>query len=107
VCLFAFFSILVALSQTVSAQLRDENLRQSLLDRYKIDFQTRKGNMLLSEMVPQNESVKNWTEMVTTQIFIGLKSATPRQFRDFMENQWVGTCISGEVASIAEGNQRK
>ena len=44
---------------------------------YKVDFQQRKGNMLMTEMVPVNESVNNWTEMVTVQIFYGLKNVTP------------------------------
>ena len=87
------------------AQLRDENLLQNLPKGYKIDFQARKGNMVISEMVPESESVKNWTEMVTTQIFLGLKNATPENFQSLMARTWLANCKEGEVAPITKGEE--
>lgn len=97
------FVILFLVSQSSWAQLQDENLLQNLPAGYKIDFQTKKGNMIITEMVPQGESVKNWSEMVTTQIFLGLKAVTPQQFRDTMQKSWATSCKGAESASIAEG----
>lgn len=87
------------------AQLSDENLLQNLPQGYKVDFQTKKGNMIMTEMVPQAETVNNWTEMVTTQIFLGLKNATPEQFQALMAKTWLATCKDGEVAPITKGEE--
>lgn len=87
------------------AQLRDENLLQDLPQGYKIDLQTQKGNMVMTEMVPQSETVNSWTEMVTTQIFLGLKNATPEQFQALMAKTWLSTCKEGVVAPITKGEE--
>ncbi len=87
------------------AQLSDENLLQSLPQGYKIDFQTKQGSMIMTEMVPQTETVDNWTEMITVQIFLGLKNATPEQFQAFMAKAWLGACRNGEVAPITKGEE--
>lgn len=98
-----FSTILFLASQVSWAELKDENLLQNLPTGYKIDFQAKQGNTVITEMVPQGESVKNWTEMVTTQIFLGLKTATPQQFRDRMQKLWAVSCKGAESASVAEG----
>ncbi|WP_324900326.1 hypothetical protein [Noviherbaspirillum sp.] len=61
--------------------------------------------MIITEMIPQNEALDTWTEMLTTQVFLGLKNATPQQFRDLMQKQWLASCKGGESASIAEGHE--
>ena len=65
-----FFSLLLLITtifpSICAAELRDENLLQLLPKGYKVDFQSKQGNMLTTEMVPQAETVNNWTEMVTT-----------------------------------------
>jgi hypothetical protein len=40
------------------AQLQDENILTKLPDGFKIDFQQRNKDMLISEMVPVKQSVK-------------------------------------------------
>lgn len=87
------------------AELKDENLVHGLPTGYKIDFQARKGNMIMTEMVPQAESVKNWTEMLTSQIFLGLKTATPDAFRAFMQQTWAASCKGAEFATVASGQE--
>lgn len=95
--------VLLAVPSVSWAEVKNETLLQSLPLGYKIDFQARQGNMGITEMVPQAESVENWTEMVTTQVFFGLKSATPEQFQANMEKNWLASCKAGQSASIANG----
>src|SRR6478752_2384274 len=52
-------------------------------------------DMLISEMVPVKQSVKNWTEMVTVQVFYGLK-ATPDQFKAKIECGLAAACPKSE-----------
>jgi hypothetical protein len=46
----------------------EENILTTIPDGYKTDFQDKTSDMLISEMVPVDQSVTNWTEMVTVQI---------------------------------------
>jgi len=61
----------VALTGATLAQLQNENLLVTMPQGFKIGFQDKKGNVQISEMVPSSETVSDWTEMVTVQIFFG------------------------------------
>lgn len=87
------------------AELKDENLLQVLPAGYKVDFQTKKDTMLMSEMVPQNETVNNWSEMVTTQVFLGLKAVTPEDFQARMQKTWASACKGAQFASVTKGEE--
>lgn len=87
------------------AQLSNENLLQSMPAGYKIDFQAKKGNMVMTEMVPQAETVNNWTEMLTTQIFSGWKDVTLEQFQAYMAKTWMASCKDGDVVPITQGTE--
>ena len=63
------------------ADLENENLLVTAPPGYKVGFSDKKPDMLMTEFVPAKETVENWTEMVTVQVFFGLK-ATPQQFMD-------------------------
>lgn len=94
---------LLALPSVCHADLSNENLLQNLPSGYKVDFQGKQGNIVMTEMVPQAETVNNWTEMVTTQIFLGMKNATPEQFQAFMTKSWLAACKDGNVTPIKKG----
>jgi hypothetical protein len=57
----------------------NENLLVEVPPGYKIDFKDRNSDRLINEMVPSDQTVDDWTEMVTVQIFYGLKT-TPEAF---------------------------
>jgi hypothetical protein len=63
------------------ADLENENLLVTAPPGYKVGFSDKKPYMLMTEFVPSKETVENWTEMVTVQVFFGLK-VTPQQFMD-------------------------
>jgi hypothetical protein len=88
-----------------SQQMENENLLQTIPSGYKIGFQTKQGNMLMSEFVPERESVDNWTEMVTTQVFLGLKRPTPNEFRQLMQQTWAASCKDSGFADVAAGDE--
>jgi hypothetical protein len=87
------------------ADLENENLLVSVPSGYKIDYQKKQGNVLMSEMVPVNETVNNWTEMVTVQIFYDLKIA-PEQVRGKLEQGWAGSCPGSQTKLITQGVER-
>jgi hypothetical protein len=93
--IFAFL-----LAGPATAQLVNENLLVVAPPGYKTGFQTRKNNMDMTEWVPAAETVENWTEMVTIQVFHGQK-IPPDQFRDGMAKMWTAACPNAQSASIA------
>jgi hypothetical protein len=93
--------LLVGIART-HAELVNENLLVTVPPGYKIDFQDKKPNSLMNEMVPTTETVNNWTEMVTVQIFYNMK-ATPEQFVDKMASGWKSACPGATSSAIASG----
>jgi hypothetical protein len=92
-------------SSVYSQQMENENLLQTVPLGYKIGFQTKRGQMLMTEFVPERESVDNWTEMVTTQVFLGLKRPTPNEFRQLMQKSWASSCKGAGFADVAAGDE--
>lgn len=99
------FPLLLALPGVCLAELKGENLLLSPPEGYKVDFQAKQGNMIMTEMVPDGETVKNWTEMVTIQVFLGMKNATPEQFQTQVAKGWLAACKEGEVIPITDGEE--
>ena len=104
----AFLTGLAALllAGNAVAQLQDENLLIGMPAGYKIGFQERKGPIVMTEMVPEKESVEEWSEMLTTQLFLGLKSVSPEAFRAESQKKWLEACKEGQFAEIASGEER-
>lgn len=88
------------------AQLQGENLLQPMPAGYRIAFQDRQGGIVTTEMVPEKESSEDWTEMLTTQLYIGLKSVTPAQFRAESRRKWLEACKEGSFHEVAESDEK-
>lgn len=98
--------VLTLVSLPVSSQqLEGENLLQTMPPGYKIGYQTKRDNMLITEFVPVRESVEAWTEMVTTQVFVGLKRPTPNEFRQIMQKSWAKSCTGAGFVDLAAGTE--
>ena len=97
-----FLILVVALARTTSAQLVNENLFVAVPPGYRIDYENKKPDSLMNEMVPVGESVNDWTEMVTVQIFYNLK-ATPDQFENTLAKGWIGACPGAGAAPVVSG----
>lgn len=97
-----FLALCLLLLASPAFAFEGENLLAELPPGYKIDFQQKKKNSIqITEMVPANESVQNWTEMLTVQVFNGMKGTTPDQFRARMEKLWSGSCANALTRPIA------
>lgn len=85
-----------------SKQVQAETLFVQPPMDYQIVTQTRKGQMTIVEFIPNKESLSNWREMVTVQIFHGLKTVTPAKFRALMDLQAKSACQSNASIVVAE-----
>jgi hypothetical protein len=82
-----------------------KNLLTNLPDGYKVGYQNRNDKELISEMVPQNETVENWTEMVTVQIFFGQKTGPANSWHVSTSSGW-RVARGGEPRSLYDGLAR-
>lgn len=90
---------------TALAGLEDENLLQPLPDHFKIANQDGNKRMSLTEMVPKDESVDDWSTMVTTQIYYGAKDVSFDDYRSDMGQRWKSACDTAESASVKDGDE--
>lgn len=97
--------IIALVAQVAWGQSQGENILRIRPAGYKIDYEDRQGDRFLVEMVPLDESVNNWTEMVSIQIFFGNKSMTPRQFYHWMQERSRKSCKDSEVSSVVEDSE--
>src|SRR3954453_3123169 len=89
-------------SGSALADLVNENLLVAVPPGYKIDHQAKSAKAIISEMVPQAQSVNDWTEMVTVQVFLGLKQP-PTIFKNNLAQLWKGACPGSETANLWAG----
>ena len=83
--------------------LENENLLAGLPDGFKVDFQGQENNFVISEMVPEGESVNDWTTMITVEIFLGEKNTTPEEYQQTLTERWFGACENSETYPVADG----
>lgn len=90
---------------TAGSGLVNENLLVNVPEGFKIDYEAEQNNMIISEMVPEAESVNDWTTLVTVQIFLGLTNTTPEQYQDTLTQSWFGACNNSESYPVAGGEE--
>lgn len=84
--------------------LRGENLIQTLPAGFKVDFGERKGNFQIVELVPRDESVHDWTQMVTTNIYYGGLPVSPSEYRSRFQQMWQRTCPEPGGTELDQGS---
>ena len=90
-------------ASAATAELVNENILIVAPPGYKVGFRDKKPETQMTEFVPANQTVENWTEMVTVQVFFGLK-ATPEEFMRELEKRWRAACPGAEDgAPVASG----
>jgi hypothetical protein len=71
------------------AQLKDENLLAPMPAGFKVGYQGSNKGLVMQEFVPANETVENWSEMVTAQIFLGRRDLDGAQALGIIEQGWL------------------
>lgn len=88
-----------------NSDLENENLLTEVPAGFKIDYQAEQNNVVINEMVPESESVNDWSTMVTVQIFLGETNTTPEQYQDSMTQSWFNACDNSESYPVANGDE--
>jgi hypothetical protein len=83
--------------------LENENLLAGVPAGFKIDYQAEQENQTITEIVAEGESVKDWTTMVTVQVYLGETNTTPQQAQETLTNSWFNACENSESYPVADG----
>jgi len=82
------------------AQLKGENLIISPPAGFMVGYSDTKNFVSLTEWVPSNETVHNWSEMVTVQVFSRRADLNPVPFLRTLQGQWLAACPASTPASV-------
>ncbi|MBN9514849.1 MAG: hypothetical protein J0H97_15695 [Alphaproteobacteria bacterium] len=94
-------ALLLCFGTAATAQLKNENLLVGLPQGFKVGFSEQRNGMNMQEWVPSNETVQNWTEMVTVQVFLNRTDLDPVKFLTTLQQQWAGACKGSNATSVA------
>jgi len=61
-------------------------------DNWKEDFRDQSKKSLITEYVPQSQTVQDWTSMITVQIFYNARSSNPIEFLDNVSSRSQKVC---------------
>ena len=93
-------------SGTASAKLEGENLLQPLPAGFKIATEQAEGHASLTEMVPTDETVDQWTRMVTTQVYRGLNDASVfARYKEQMKERWSKACDVADTKPFSDSSE--
>ncbi|BDU23251.1 hypothetical protein [Dyella sp. GSA-30] len=88
------------------AALQGENLLQPLPTGFRIANEQTEGSASLTEMVPTNETVDQWSRMVTTQVYRGLSDASFfSKYQGQMKDRWAKACDVADVQPFSDGSE--
>lgn len=100
---FVLATVALSLSAPSAHALEGEVLLVTVPKGYKIGYEKKAGSQIMTEMVPQAETVKDWTEMVTVQIFLNMRGVTPAQYRQRVQAMWSQACDGSTFSPVKEG----
>ena len=87
----------IFLDRPAAAAFVNENLITTAPAGYHVGFRNKSDDGLITEWVPAGETVENWTEMVTVQVFYHLK-VSPEAFMSNLEARWQRSCPGADKA---------
>ncbi|HEX3364402.1 hypothetical protein [Phenylobacterium sp.] len=93
------------LSSSARAQLQDENVLVLIPHGFKAGWQGANGPMTTVEYVPTEESVDDWSQMITQQIFHGRTNEPPDSLPTFMGTGWRAGCPGGAGRKLSQADE--
>ncbi len=86
--------------------LQGENLLQAMPEGYKLASSGRNGSVLTDEMIPKSQELEHWSEMLTTQIYMGgVNQNGPKSFYARFSAAWQRACPNAAGQLIRTGTE--
>jgi hypothetical protein len=102
---FVRFAILAAIIVCASAAgaLEDGNVLSKMPNGYKVGFEEASDMGSILELVPEGETVTQWTEMLTVQILRNKHGLTLSEYRKGVEKLWALICPGSSSETVEQG----
>lgn len=94
-----------ALASPCLAQTTVETLQRNLPAGYQVEREFADEKTITTRMLPDGQTGNDWTELVTTHVFVGRKGADPERFQLAMAAAWLGICTEGTAARVERGRE--
>ena len=101
----AMAALLLSLAPQAHADLKDENLLMPMPTGFSERYTAQDGAMHMSEFVPDGESVDDWSQMITRQVFQGLRKTDPDMLPTAMQGKWAQACPKGEAQKLTSAQE--
>lgn len=88
-----------------AAPFQDETLLVTIPNGFIVGNQGEQGPMTIAEYVPQGETVADWSQMVTVQVFHNLENVEPDKFAEGIKSRWLAQCAGSDVHKAKEGQE--
>ena len=85
------------------AQFVGENLLVTVPAGFKLGYEGSRPDLNLQEWIPKNETVENWSEMVTMQVFLQRTDIDPARMLQGIGKQWREACSGSTSTPITSG----
>lgn len=82
-----------------------ETFLRSLPAGYEVERELADEKTVTTRMLPSGQNASDWTELVTTHVFLGRKGADPERFQLAMAAAWLGICTDGTAARVERGTE--
>jgi len=102
IIVFLFF-----ISTVLGSSLKYENLMQGIPKGFKLGFKdfNKKTRFRLLEFIPKNETVNNWSQMITTSIYHRNINLTPIEYINKMDSMWKNSCKDSYTKFLSTGKE--
>jgi hypothetical protein len=83
--------------------IENETLLSPLPDGFEIGYHAANERETMAEYTPADESVEDWSRMITVQVFHTLKNADADSFAANLAKRWSSACPPGEAKRATTG----
>lgn len=73
---------------------------------YKVAFQNKSSIGSILEMIPESETLDQWTEMLTVQVMRNINGYTLAGFHAGMKKLWADMCPCGSTEIVERGREQ-
>lgn len=96
------FGLCLLLSPFFAEELKDENLLQTIPKNFKMGFHNynKENKVRILEFVPENETVENWSQLITSTITYGNSKLTTSEYTQRIKTMWIKSCPNSAADTI-------
>ena len=84
--------------------LEAENLLVGMPEGFEVGYEASQDGAEIHELIPAGESVEDWSQMATIQIYHGLVDLPGDRFASEMATGWQAACEGSTVTKLTEGD---